>query len=72
MSKTAAREIDEKDYWTEEDLRDFSQISFEYAERKKTPSELLAEIVALPIEGKTDKFSGRDHDKILYGKNDFQ
>lgn len=32
------------------------------------PAELLAEIAALPIEGKTDKFSGRDHDKILYGK----
>ncbi len=34
----------------------------------KTPAELLAEIAALPIEGKTDKFSGRDHDKILYGE----
>jgi predicted DNA-binding antitoxin AbrB/MazE fold protein len=33
---------------------------------KKTPAELLAEIAALPLEGKTDKFSGRDHDKILY------
>ena len=35
--------------------------------QKKSPAELLAEIAALPIEGKTDKFSGRDHDKILYG-----
>lgn len=34
----------------------------------KTPAELLAELAALPIEGKTDKFSGRDHDKILYGE----
>ena len=36
--------------------------------REKSPAELLAEIAALPLEGKTDKFSGRDHDKILYGK----
>lgn len=34
--------------------------------QKKTPAELLAEIAALPLEGKTDKFSNRDHDKILY------
>ncbi len=37
--------------------------------KKKSPAELLAEIAALPLEGKTDKFSGRDHDKILYGEN---
>ena len=36
--------------------------------REQTPAELLAEIAALPMEGKTDKFSGRDHDKVLYGK----
>ena len=36
---------------------------------EKTPAEILAELAALPIEGKTDKFSGRDHDKILYGEN---
>lgn len=34
---------------------------------KRTPAEILAELAALPLEGKTDKFSGRDHDKILYG-----
>lgn len=34
--------------------------------QKKTPAELLAEIAALPLEGKTDKFSNRAHDKILY------
>jgi predicted DNA-binding antitoxin AbrB/MazE fold protein len=28
----------------------------------------LAEIAALPIEGDSDKFSGRDHDTILYGE----
>lgn len=35
---------------------------------KKTPAELLAEIAALPLEGKGENFSGRDHDRILYGK----
>jgi predicted DNA-binding antitoxin AbrB/MazE fold protein len=35
---------------------------------KKTPAELLAEIAALPLEGNGEKFSGRDHDRILYGK----
>ena len=37
-------------------------------EKTKTPAELLAEIAALPQEGKQEKFSNRDHDKILYGK----
>ncbi|MGI8556678.1 MAG: antitoxin AF2212-like protein [Pyrinomonadaceae bacterium] len=36
--------------------------------KKKTPAELLAEIAALPMEGKGEKFSNRDHDRILYGK----
>ena len=36
--------------------------------RKKTPVELLAEIAALPMEGNGEKFSNRDHDRILYGK----
>ncbi len=35
---------------------------------KRTPAEILAELAALPLEGKTDKFSNRDHDKILYGE----
>ena len=35
--------------------------------KEKSPAEILAELAALPIEGKTDEFSGRDHDKILYG-----
>lgn len=34
----------------------------------KTPAELLAEIAALPTEGKGENFSNRDHDRILYGK----
>ena len=36
--------------------------------RDKTPAELLAEIAALPMEGNGEKFSNRDHDRILYGK----
>jgi predicted DNA-binding antitoxin AbrB/MazE fold protein len=31
-------------------------------------AERLAEIAALPLEGKSEPFSGRDHDRILYGK----
>ena len=34
-------------------------------ERKKSPAELLAEIAALPSEGNGEKFSNRDHDRIL-------
>lgn len=36
--------------------------------RHKTPTEILDEIAALPIEGKTDQFSGEDHDSVLYPK----
>ena len=36
--------------------------------RKKSPAEFLAEIAALPMEGNGEKFSNRDHDRILYGK----
>jgi predicted DNA-binding antitoxin AbrB/MazE fold protein len=31
-----------------------------------TPSEILAKIAALPLEGDRDEFSGREHDKLLY------
>ncbi len=34
--------------------------------KSHTPSEILAKIAALPLEGDSDKFSGQDHDKILY------
>jgi len=30
--------------------------------------EILADIAALPLEGSTDAFSGREHDSILYSK----
>lgn len=31
-------------------------------------AEMIAEIAALPLEGSTDTFSGREHDSILYPK----
>lgn len=37
--------------------------------QEKTPAEILSELAALPMEGKTDPFSGSDHDKILYGED---
>lgn len=40
----------------------------EEKKHKRTPAELLAEIAALPPEGNGEKFSNRDHDRILYGK----
>ncbi|MEP7039162.1 MAG: hypothetical protein ABI891_12575, partial [Acidobacteriota bacterium] len=71
--------IDESDEWTNEDLQDFTASSLRYADEteetketsniaEKTPAELLAEIAALPMEGNGEKFSNRDHDRILYGK----
>jgi predicted DNA-binding antitoxin AbrB/MazE fold protein len=35
---------------------------------QKAVAEMLAEIESLPIEEPDDGFSGRDHDKILYGR----
>ena len=32
-------------------------------------AQLLADIAALPLEGPSDSFSGREHDSILYPKN---
>ena len=58
--------IDENDEWTDEDLQNASNDS--RSPKKKTPAELLAEIAALPLEGNGEKFSNRDHDRILYGK----
>lgn len=37
--------------------------------QEKTSAEILSELAALPMEGKTDEFSGSDHDKILYGED---
>jgi predicted DNA-binding antitoxin AbrB/MazE fold protein len=33
---------------------------------RRTPAQVLSEIAALPSEGVTDEFSGRDHDSVLY------
>lgn len=33
---------------------------------KNAPVDILQEIAQLPLEGKTDDFSGVDHDSILY------
>lgn len=35
----------------------------------KTPAEILAEIAAMPMQPGGEEFSGRDHDRILYGEN---
>ena len=36
--------------------------------RKRMPAEILAEIAAMDVESEAEGFSGRDHDKILYGQ----
>ncbi|MEH2402284.1 antitoxin family protein [Nostoc sp.] len=41
-------------------------ISTEAKPKNKTPREILAQIAAMPLEVSNDKFSGRDHDTILY------
>jgi predicted DNA-binding antitoxin AbrB/MazE fold protein len=33
---------------------------------ESSAASILARIAALPVEGETDEFSGRDHDRILY------
>jgi predicted DNA-binding antitoxin AbrB/MazE fold protein len=33
--------------------------------KNRTSGTILAEIAALPLEGKDDGFSGREHDKVL-------
>jgi hypothetical protein len=35
---------------------------------RRNPAEVIAEIASLPMEPGGPEFSGRDHDKILYGK----
>lgn len=34
----------------------------------KTPAQILAAIAAMPLEGSSEEFSGRDHDGILYSE----
>ena len=40
----------------------------ELARQRAAIEQMLIEIESLPIEGPDDGFSGRDHDKILYGE----
>ncbi|NJN87082.1 MAG: antitoxin family protein [Leptolyngbyaceae cyanobacterium SL_7_1] len=39
------------------------------ASENTSPSEILAKIAALPLEGESDEFSGQDHDRILYSQS---
>ena len=66
-----SEKINESDEWTDEDLQDAATDSnlSENKKQKRTAAEILAEIAALPLEGKTDEFSGRDHDRVLYGED---
>jgi predicted DNA-binding antitoxin AbrB/MazE fold protein len=41
-------------------------LSSESSAPEKTPLKILQEIAQLPLEGKTDAFSGQDHDQVLY------
>ena len=43
-------------------------IPLESYSQHKNPLEILQEIAELPLEGKTDTFSGLDHDQDLYSK----
>lgn len=36
---------------------------------KQSPSEVLAQIAAMPTAGNAQPFSGRDHDSLLYNQN---
>ncbi|MFL6257318.1 MAG: antitoxin family protein [Pyrinomonadaceae bacterium] len=36
------------------------------ADSQKAPADILSEIAALPLEGSTELFSGREHDSVLY------
>ena len=42
-------------------------ITQEPSAEDKAPADILAAIAALPMEAGCEEFSGRDHDKILYG-----
>jgi predicted DNA-binding antitoxin AbrB/MazE fold protein len=42
-------------------------ITQELPAESRTPADMLAAIAALPMEAEGEEFSGRDHDKVLYG-----
>ena len=41
-------------------------ITHEQPKTNGNTTEMLAEIAALPLEGSSDPFAGREHDSILY------
>ena len=45
---------------------DLIVITHEQPETNGKAAKILAEIAALPLEGSTDTFAGREHDSILY------
>lgn len=53
---------------TEGTLVEIILVAQKPAPNSPPPAALLAEIAALPDEGMSDPFSGRDHDQVLYGE----
>ena len=47
---------------------DLIVITHEHTKDNGITTEILAEIAALPLEGATDSFAGREHDSVLYPK----
>lgn len=47
---------------------DLIVITHEQPETNGKAAKILAEIAALPLEGSSDPFAGREHDSILYPK----
>jgi predicted DNA-binding antitoxin AbrB/MazE fold protein len=47
---------------------DLIVITHEEPETNGNAAKILAEIAALPLEGSSDSFAGREHDSILYPK----
>ena len=45
---------------------DLIVITHEEPKTNGNAAEILAEIAALPLEGSSDTFAGREHDSILY------
>ena len=48
---------------------DLIVITHEQPKAKGNAAEILARIAALPLEGSTEPFAGREHDSILYPRN---
>ena len=48
---------------------DLIVITHEQPKTNGNTAQILAEIAALPLEGSTEPFTGREHDSILYPRN---